>query len=104
MRIYVAGPYSGPTSDIVQVHVDHAMDVGRQLIFKGHNPFVPHYTHYMDHPEIDYDKWLDLDIEWLAQCEALFLIAPSPGACREVDIAIAMGLPIYHSLDEVPNA
>lgn len=105
MRIYVAGPYS----DNPEPNVDRACEVAVRLIERGHTPYVPHVNHYFDvaalrmgRERFDYETWMAQDFEWLRLCDALYLIAPSPGANREVLAAQAVGIPVYRSLAEVP--
>jgi len=105
-RIYVAGPYTAEDARKVRQNVDRAIKIGCALIRKGWAPFIPHLTHYIwMHPDGDfpYEKWIELDLEWLRVCHAFFYIAPSPGADAELVEAAKLGHPIYRSLDEVPN-
>jgi hypothetical protein len=109
-RIYIAGPYTAPTPKGVQVNLDAAFRAAICLIRLGHVPYCPHLTHYLDAAalalgvNIEYEEWLGQDREWLALCDALLYLAPSPGADRERDWAAALGLVIYHRLDEIPPA
>ncbi|MHA1280806.1 MAG: hypothetical protein ACTSQ8_26965 [Candidatus Helarchaeota archaeon] len=114
LRIYVAGPYS-PKSDnkhtcIQEVahNVDRAVRIGLILISKGHYPFIPHLTHYIHtNPfcKTDLGSWYyEYDLTFLYHwAEALYYIAPSKGADRELEIAKKLGLKIFYSLDEVPE-
>jgi hypothetical protein len=107
-RIYIAGPYTAPTARGVKVHLDAAFAAAIALIRKGHVPYCPHLTHYLDAAalalgvNIEYEEWLGQDREWLAVCDALLYLAPSPGADRERDWAEALGLVIYARLEDVP--
>jgi len=114
MRIYVAGPYSPKTKNThtavqeVAHNVDKAIEVAVKLIEKGHYPFVPHLSHYIHvNPACtkDYGNWYyDFDNSFLIHwAEALFYIEPSFGADNEVKLAMKLGLPVFYSLDEVPN-
>jgi len=111
MRIYVAGPYNPRGADthdaarIVNHNVQRAIKTGIELIKKGHNPYIPHLTHYI-HIESDIafpeERWYEMDNEWIEYCEALFYIAPSKGADMELERFKKQGKPIYYSLKEVP--
>ena len=109
--IYVAGPLSGPTPDDVMKNVEFGMYYGAALIAKGWAPFVPHLFEFLDKYQADgyqdgripYEKWMVMDFEWIRRCDALFLIAPSPGANRELSLAETLGKPIYRCMDEVPD-
>lgn len=109
MRIYVAGPYTAPTPELVQKNVDEAMAIGAALLTMGHNPLVPHWNHYMDlllrrqGIDVKARHWLNLDFDWLNWCEGLYLLGHSPGADEELSRAMRLGLPVFTKLEDVPN-
>lgn len=51
-----------------------------------------------------YEAIMRISLAVIDRCEALLLIAESPGTNRERDLVLAKGLPVYYSLDEVPAA
>jgi hypothetical protein len=108
-KIYVAGPYTAPTPRKVLANVQRAMDAGLYIHQLGHYPFVPHLTHYLEHyarrihgKGLPWEAWLRMDQQWLAACDALFFLSPSPGALQELQFASAHGLVIYEHLQEIP--
>lgn len=110
MRIYIAGPYSAPTEAACLDNVHAAIDAGLALIEMGHDPFIPHLTHWVEKRaerahggKLPYEFYLSYDRVWLAQCEAVLYLAYSPGADRERAHAAALGLPIYTALADVPS-
>lgn len=110
MKVYVAGPYTAATKEAQEDNVWRAVRAAAALLLKGHNPFVPHYSHYPHHllleefqTEIAYERWLELDNEWLDLCEALYLIGPSQGANAELIRAASAGKIIWTSMDQVPE-
>ena len=103
MTIYVAGPYTG--GDPV-INVRNACLAGEALVAKGHTPVVPHLFHlwHLCSPH-DYEYWLSLDRGLLGLCDALVrLPGVSPGAHREVEWAMGLGLSIFLGVDDVPYA
>jgi len=108
MRIYIAGPYSSPDPGGKLANTNAAIDAGITLLKAGHAPFIPHLSHFVDRRarargiRIDYEDWMALCFAHLEHCEALLLLASSPGADRELKFAEAHGLRIYHSLEAVP--
>ena len=107
MRIYVAGPYTADDARKVQMNVDIAIEDGCKLMRKGWTPFIPHLSHYIwMHPDgdFDYKTWTAMDFEWLQFCDALYVIAPSPGALAEVDYAKKHNIPVYDDIDDIPNS
>lgn len=110
LRIYIAGPYSADTPEEREQNVERAIDVGLQLIRKGHAPFIPHLTHYVDLRAINlgesvtWQNYLTWDLSWLEVSDALLFMSSSPGAELERDRAKALGKPIFESVDEIPFA
>lgn len=49
-----------------------------------------------------YKAAMDISLAVIDRCEALLLIAESPGANRERDLVQAKGLPVYYHIDDVP--
>jgi len=102
MRIYVAGPYTADTNDERVNNVKKAIDAAIGLYEKGHSPYVPHLTHLIDErakelavviTREDYvRRW---DKPWLEVCDALLLLADSPGAREELDTAQNLGKEIF---------
>jgi hypothetical protein len=102
VKIYIAGPYS---KGDVALNVRAAIDAWEALFQMGHVPICPHLTHFihMIHPH-KYQDWLDYDIKLLYDCDALLrLSGESSGADGEESVARDMGIPIYHSISEIPK-
>ena len=99
LTIYVAGPLSAPTLSQEEAHVLRAVDVGAELMRLGWAPYVPHLSWYANavRPQ-PYENWMDLDFAWIRRCDAVFVIARSRGADREVALAEQLGITIYRSL------
>jgi hypothetical protein len=101
--VYVAGPYTAPTPEGVVENVERAVAHATHLLRAGLYPYVPHLSHYWEaqHPH-HYEVWMTLDFGWVARCDALLrLDGESRGADREVDLARQLGLPVFHSVEEV---
>lgn len=105
-RIYIAGPYcprNVPFHDAARIanqNVRRAIEKFHELKSKGHEPFVPHLSHFI-HIEGDYDYgdwWTDYDMTFLEHwAEAIYMLKgwkQSPGANREYERAIHLGLKI----------
>lgn len=109
LRIYVAGPYTAPTLAENEAHVLRSIDISLALLAKGHFPFIPHLTHYVEmrakerNIRISWEEYMRWDEQWLRQCDALFYIAPSRGADMELGLATKFGLTIFRDLAEVPD-
>ena len=103
LKIYVAGPISAPTKEEMDNNVIIASRVTAELIYKGHYPYTPHLLCHLN-IEKSWEYWMDFDDQWLRQCDALFYIAPSRGTDIELANAKELGMRIFYSLDEVPEA
>lgn len=109
MKIYVAGPYTADSDEKILDNVHTAIDIGIQLIKMGHVPFIPHLTHWVEkravrtaQGSIPYEKWLAYDNVWLEYCDAIYVIARSPGADKELLRAVEQGMWVYTRMDQVP--
>jgi uncharacterized protein DUF4406 len=97
VRVYIAGPYS---KGDVGLNVKNAVVAGEAVLRAGHDPYIPHLNHlwHLLFPG-SYGQWLRLDVVWLRQCEVLIrLPGESAGADAEVEIARAMGLPVFYGV------
>lgn len=99
MRVYVAGPY---TKGDVAVNVRNAMEAGIQLLEAGHQPYVPHLTHFLHmHKPQPYVVWTELDNAYLPYCEAMICLpGESTGADAEVVLAHSLHIPVFNSVEQ----
>lgn len=113
-RIFVAGPYAPrgvslhDAPRIAQRNVDRAIEIGNELMRRGHYVHIPHLTHYMHcHSSCTEDLggwYYDMDDSYIDHwATALFHIAPSPGSNAERKRAEKRGLTIYTKIEQVPN-
>ncbi|MDA0232365.1 MAG: hypothetical protein O3C69_02640, partial [Chloroflexi bacterium] len=108
LKIYVAGPYSAPTLDLIEANVDQAIDVGIKLYRLGHLPYVPHLTHMIDlrgektGDRLEWEDFIRWDMPWLEASDALLLLGHSKGADIELARAIELGKQVFYDLSEVP--
>jgi len=112
MKIYIAGPYTPTAGDlhdaarIAHQNTQKAIEIGIEIIKKGHIPFIPHLTHFI-HLETEEplpaDFYKEYDMVWLCYCDALYFIGPSEGASRERKWAEENGLKIFTCITEIPD-
>ena len=95
IRVYIASPYS--TGD-QEENVIRAMGVFDQLVKYGFAPYAPLLSHYQHkYYPLPYEKWLELDIEWLRTCHILLrLPGESEGADRECRAMDKMNKPVCY--------
>jgi len=100
IKVYIASPYTiGDQAE----NVKRQMNTADELIRLGFCPFVPllyHFQH-MFNPQ-PYDTWLDIDMEWLCQCNAVLrLDGESKGADIEVERAKKLHIPVFTDIVEL---
>ena len=98
IKIYIASRYSIGNKE---ENVKYAMSASNELIKLGFAPFSPLLSHYQDiyFPQ-PYKKWLELDLEWLHQCDCLFrLPGESAGADLEEEEALLYGIPVFKNIE-----
>lgn len=102
MLIYIAAPYS--LGDVVS-NVRLACQVGDEILAKGHIPFIPHLCHFWHFlsPKPQ-QEWLRIDEAILVRCDAVLRVGGiSVGADGEVKTARSLGIPVYYSLESIPD-
>ena len=109
LTIYVAGPYTADTNLGKLNNVFTAIRICLKLIHRGHIPFCPHLTHYVDKVagylgiKLSWEFWMRYDEVWLDKCDALYFIGPSRGASRERRRAEEAGKPVFIAVGEVED-
>ena len=98
--VYVAGPYRSKEGiNGICKNIDAAKQVSRELWGMGLAVVCPHTNSaLMDGPDLDDSVFLDGDLEILARCDAIIMIAnweSSSGACNEREFAIQEGLEVF---------
>jgi len=107
MIIGVAGPYSAITEHQRQKNLDTMNDAAAKLLEMGHIPLIginaalPVIS--KANVKDNYKSIMDISLAVIDKCEALLLLAESPGANKERDLILSKGLPVYYSLNEVPS-
>ncbi len=105
MIIGVAGPYSADTAEQRQINLDHMNKVAAQLLELGHVPIIGMNAALpvLEQANVP-DKYkctMDISLAVIGACDALLLLAESPGANKERDLILAKGKPVFRSIDEL---
>ena len=109
LKIYIAGPYSGKSQGIINKNVRKAIDAGLIILGKGHYPFIPHLTHYVDRRaaktgfKVEWRDYIEWDLIYLQACDALFFLGHSPGADIELKAAQKMKKIIFNDIKSIPQ-
>ena len=108
MKIYVAGPYTASSESEIQQNVNNAIDAGIEVYKKGHFPYLPHLTHWIElrskqtNKGLKWEDYLEMDRSWLENCDALLFLSDSKGANLELGHAKKLNKKIFYNLDEIP--
>lgn len=108
--LYVAGPYRAPTKEGVDLNISAAKHVAALACRKGYAPLCPHMnTAHMDHivPDLGDEFWLAITMEMMRKCAAVVLVpgwSRSSGTLAEIEEAKRLGIPVFESVDTMPDA
>lgn len=108
MIIGVAGPYSADTVEQRQINLDNMNKAAAKLLELGHVPIIGMNAALpvLEHANVS-DKYkctMDISLAVINACDALLLLAESPGANKERDLMLSKGRPVYKSIDEIIDA
>jgi len=110
MKIYVAYRYSGNTLETL-TNIGKATDAGIELAKKGHYPFIPHLDCQVAiqcKGCLPLDYYYKASMAFLRVCDAILILDKSDlntseGVTKEFAWAKSVGVPIYFTLEEIPN-
>ena len=108
MIIGVAGKYSANSEDERTSNLDAMNKVAAVLLEQGHIPVigVNAALPVIEQARVDdkYKSIMEISLAVINTCEALLIISESKGVLMERDLILSKGLPVYYSLEEVPQA
>ena len=102
--IYIAGPYRAPNAWEIEQNIRRAEEFALECWKSGAAVICPHTNTRFFQGAAPDDIWLDGDLEMVIRCDVVFAIPgweKSMGAREEVRTALAMGIPVVYSLQEV---
>ncbi len=107
MIIGVAGPYSAETAEQRQNNLDKMNQMAARLLELGHIPVIGINAALpvLEHATVK-DKYkcaMDISLAVIGACEAILLLAESPGANRERDLIIGKGGKVFYSINEIQS-
>lgn len=108
MLIAIAGPYTADTEEQKAMNLK-AMNIAAAGVYKkGHIPVIGVNASLFiadELADIPRAKVIsDISFAIVERCDAILMIGSSPGADHERELISAKGLPVYNSLDEIPEA
>jgi hypothetical protein len=105
LMVYVAGPFSAPTREGVELNIRKAVAVGLDVAKIGAFPVIPHAN--TAHPDFEklqpYTFWIDGTLELMRRCDAVLMVPgweSSKGATKERLEALAMFKPVFLDFGE----
>ncbi len=108
MKIYVAGPYTANTESEIETNVNNAIDAAIEVYKKGHFPYLPHLTHWIElrskatNQKLKWEDYLEMDRTWLESCDALLFLRESRGANLELEYAKELEKKIFYNIEDIP--
>ncbi len=105
MIIGIAGPYSADHAEQRQINLDNMNKAAARLLELGHIPIIGMNAALpvLEHANVS-DKYkctMDISLAVINACDALLLLAESPGANKERDLILSKGRPVFKSIDEI---
>ncbi len=105
MIIGVAGPYSANSATERKENLDKMNIAAARLLELEHTPLIGMNAALpvleFAHIEDVYKATMDISLAVINACDALLLLAESPGANKERDLILAKGKPVFRSVEEV---
>jgi len=107
LKIYIAAQYSAETEEEREKNTEVVIDAALALFKKGHFPYIPHLTHWVDKraKEIDismqWEDYINWHRPWLEICDAFLYLNSSKGADLELQTAKNLGKLIFYSINDV---
>jgi len=108
MKIGIAGPYSAATEAERQKNLNRMNEAAVLVLKKGHIPLIGvnaalPVVAQMKNTDT-YDAIMKISLALIDGCDAILLIAESPGANKERDLILSKGLPVYYNIEQIPRS
>jgi len=98
-KVYVSGPYSASTPWETEINIMAARIIAAELFRRGYSVFCPHSNSSHMDGVVDYDHFIQADLEWVDICDELYVFGDwkqSPGSYKEVQRAVSKFIPVYN--------
>ena len=107
LKIYIGAPYSADTEEGRKKNTEAVIDAALALFKKGHFPYIPHLTHWVDKCAketkiaMEYEDYMKWHRPWLEACDAFLYLNSSKGADLELQMAKDLGKTIFYSVNTI---
>ena len=110
-RIYIAGAISSANPLQFLDNIRRGVRVANACLEAGYAVFVPHIDFQLflgldDNQKISVEQIQSQSMAWLEICHAVLLVPGyenSKGTAKELARAHSLGMPVYHSLEELKS-
>jgi len=104
MKIAVAGPYSAISSEERQINLDRMNEAAAVLLKAGHIPIIGMNAALpviqKANLEDEYMAIMKISLAVVEHCDAIVLLAESPGANKEREVFVRSGKPVFSNVEE----
>lgn len=104
MKIAVAGPYSSDSQAQRRKNLEAMNSAAAQLLKAGHIPLIGINAALAivekAGMENEYPAIMSISLAVIEHCDALVLLAESPGANKERDLIVSKGKPVFSTAEE----
>lgn len=108
MIIGVAGPYSAVTAEERQKNLDAMNEAAASLLDLGHIPLIGVNAALpvveKSNVKDKYKAIMDISLTVIDKCDAILIIGNSPGVEKEKELVKSKCLPVFYSINEIPNS
>ena len=117
MIILIAGPYRSGTNDdpeLIRKNLENLESPALPIFKKGHVPLIGEWValplmNLAGSKKIGDAIWNEIQYPvshaLLEKCDAVLRIpGESKGADQDIALALQKGIPVYYSIDDIPNA
>jgi len=105
MIIGVAGPYTAGTAEERQKNLDTMNEAAARLLELGHVPVIGMNAALpvLEKSNVPdrYKHIMEISLAVISGCDALLLLAESPGANKERDLIMSQGKPVFRTIKEI---
>ncbi len=100
--VYVSGPYSGD----VEANISRARQAAVEIWNRGFTALCPHLNtiHFEKDCSCQYEDYIRGDLQILARVDIVLMLnawQASRGACQEHEEALAQGIPVVYSIEQL---
>ena len=108
-RVYVMGAYSADNVIGVLDNIREGMRLATEVLLAGYAPFVPWFDFHFqlmlrEGERLTVNDYYEYSLAWLEVSEAGILVPGwenSKGTLKEIERAKQLGIPVFHSLQEL---